>query len=32
MDIKSNGSRPSGKGLEAYCTGSVRIDPLFGGA
>jgi hypothetical protein len=29
MDIKRNGSQPSGKGPDAYVTGSVRIDPLF---
>ncbi|HEY0755247.1 MAG TPA: cupin domain-containing protein [Ktedonobacteraceae bacterium] len=29
MDIKRNGSRPSGKGLAEYFTGTVRIDPLF---
>ena len=29
MDIKRNGSRPSGKGSADYFTGSVRIDPLF---
>ena len=29
MDIKRNGSRPSGKGPADYFTGSVRIDPLF---
>jgi quercetin dioxygenase-like cupin family protein len=29
MDIKRNGSRPSGKGPSEYFTGSVRIDPLF---
>ena len=29
MDIKRNGSRPSGKGPGAYFTGAVRIDPLF---
>jgi len=29
MDIKRNGSRPSGKGPEAYFTGTVRIDPMF---
>lgn len=29
MDIKRNGSRPSGKGPAEYFTGSVRIDPLF---
>jgi len=30
MDIKRNGSRPSGKGPEAWFTGTVRVDPLFG--
>ncbi len=29
MDIKRNGSRPSGKGPEDWFTGDVRIDPLF---
>lgn len=29
MDIRRNGSRPSGKGPEDYFTGAVRIDPLF---
>jgi quercetin dioxygenase-like cupin family protein len=29
MDIKRNGSRPSGVGPSAYFTGAVRIDPLF---
>jgi hypothetical protein len=29
MDIKRNGSQPSGKGPGEYFTGSVRIDPLF---
>ena len=29
MEIKRNGSRPSGKGPEAWFTGSVRVDPLF---
>jgi quercetin dioxygenase-like cupin family protein len=28
MDIKRNGSRPSGKGPGEYFTGSVRTDPL----
>ncbi len=28
MEIKRNGSRPSGKGPEEYFTGSVRVDPL----
>ena len=29
MDIKRNGSRPSGQGPAEYFTGAVRIDPLF---
>jgi quercetin dioxygenase-like cupin family protein len=29
MEIKRNGSRPSGKGPAAYFTGTVRNDPLF---
>ena len=29
MDIKRNGSQPSGKGLAEWFTGAVRIDPLF---
>ena len=29
MDIKRNGSQPSGKGPAEYFTGTVRIDPLF---
>ena len=29
MDIKRNGSQPSGKGPGDYFTGSVRVDPLF---
>lgn len=29
MDIKRNGSQPSGKGSVEYFTGTVRIDPLF---
>jgi quercetin dioxygenase-like cupin family protein len=28
MEIKRAGSQPSGKGLEEYFTGTVRIDPL----
>ncbi|WPU92295.1 cupin domain-containing protein [Mucilaginibacter sabulilitoris] len=28
MEIKRSGSQPSGKGLEEYFTGEVRIDPL----
>ena len=31
MEIKRNGTRPSGKGPAEYFTGSVRIDPLFEG-
>ena len=29
MEIKRNGSRPSGRGPEDYFTGAVRVDPLF---
>ena len=29
MDIKRNGSQPSGKGPAEYFTGTVRIDPLI---
>jgi len=29
MDIKRNGSQPSGKGPADYFTGVVRVDPLF---
>ena len=29
MDIRRNGSRPSGKGPADYFTGQVRVDPLF---
>ncbi len=29
MDIKRNGSQPSGKGPAEYFTGMVRIDPLL---
>jgi len=29
MDVKRNGSQPSGKGPDEYFTGTVRIDPLF---
>lgn len=29
MEIKRNGSRPSGKGSAEYFTGAVRTDPLF---
>lgn len=32
MDIKRAGSQPSGKGPEAWFTGTVRIDPLFSAA
>lgn len=28
MEIKRSGSQPSGKGPEAYFSGTVRIDPL----
>jgi hypothetical protein len=28
MDIKRNGSQPSGKGPADWFTGTVRIDPL----
>jgi quercetin dioxygenase-like cupin family protein len=28
LDIKRNGSQPSGKGQAEYFTGNVRIDPL----
>jgi quercetin dioxygenase-like cupin family protein len=31
MDIKRNGSQPSGKGAAAWFTGSVRIDTPFKG-
>lgn len=31
MDIKPNGSRPSVMGPAEYFTGSIIIDPLFGG-
>ena len=30
MDVHRAGSRPSGRGPEAWFTGAVRIDPLFG--
>lgn len=30
MEIKRNGTQPSGKGPEEYFTGTVRLDPLFG--
>ena len=29
MEIKKNGTQPSGKGPEEYFTGNVRVDPLF---
>jgi quercetin dioxygenase-like cupin family protein len=29
MEIKRNGSRPSGKGPADYFSGTVRVDPLF---
>ena len=29
MEIKRNGSQPSGKGPIEYFTGNVRVDPLF---
>ena len=29
MEIKRNGTQPSGKGSADYFTGTVRIDPLF---
>jgi quercetin dioxygenase-like cupin family protein len=29
MEIKRNGSQPSGKGPTEWFTGTVRIDPLF---
>src|SRR5499426_1566530 len=29
MDIKRNGTQPSGKGPAEWFTGTVRIDPLF---
>lgn len=29
MEIKRNGSRPSGKGSTEWFSGTVRIDPLF---
>jgi quercetin dioxygenase-like cupin family protein len=29
MNIKRNGSQPSGKGPADYFTGAVRVDPLF---
>jgi quercetin dioxygenase-like cupin family protein len=29
MEIKRNGSQPSGGGQADYFTGSVRVDPLF---
>ena len=30
MEIKRSGSQPSRKGPDAWFTGTVRIDPLFG--
>lgn len=32
MEIKRNGSQPSGKGPAEWFTGAVRIDPLFDAA
>ncbi len=29
MEIKRNGSQPSGKGPAEYFTGTVRVDPMF---
>ena len=29
MEIKRNGSQPSGKGSAEWFTGAVRVDPLF---
>ena len=29
MEIKRNGSQPSGNGSAEYFTGAVRVDPLF---
>jgi len=29
LDIKRNGSRPSGKGSPGWFTGTVRVDPFF---
>jgi quercetin dioxygenase-like cupin family protein len=29
MEIKRNGSQPSGKGAAEWFTGTVRVDPLF---
>jgi hypothetical protein len=29
MELKRNGTQPSGKGPDDYFTGNVRIDPLF---
>jgi quercetin dioxygenase-like cupin family protein len=29
LDIRRNGSQPSGRGPTEYFTGTVRIDPLF---
>jgi quercetin dioxygenase-like cupin family protein len=30
MEIKRNGSQPSGKGPAEWFTGTVQVDPLFG--
>jgi len=32
MEIKRNGSQPSGKGPADYFTGAVRVDPLGAGS
>jgi hypothetical protein len=32
MEIKRSGAQPSGKGPAEGCTGTMRIDPLFGPA
>src|SRR5690349_24911521 len=29
MELKKNGTQPSGRGPEEYFSGTVRIDPLF---
>jgi hypothetical protein len=29
MDVRRNGTQPSGKGPADHFTGTVRIDPLF---
>jgi quercetin dioxygenase-like cupin family protein len=29
MELKRNGTQPSGKGPDQYFTGNVRVDPLF---